>query len=172
MRRVKRLSRLAVLAFGMGLIPVPVDAGSPGGGPAAPDFELEDLQGKMVRLSKLRGGTVVLHFWATWCPHCLSEMPLLQEVDRNMGSNGTRILAINLGETYRKVERYAKEHDLRLTILLDSRGKAAQAFGVVGLPTTLLLDPQGRVIGQIDMGSLSRTELGKLLPQGSGPQEP
>jgi peroxiredoxin len=149
----------------------PARAQSPKAGDPAPDFQLQDMKGESVRLSSFRGKPVVLHFWATWCPHCLSEMPLLQEANRELCAGGTRVLAVNLGEPRRKVERYAQEHHLDLTILLDARGKAAQAFGVIGLPATVIVDAQGRIQAQIDMGSLTRDSLEKLLTSKGKPVE-
>ncbi|MCI0566578.1 MAG: TlpA family protein disulfide reductase [Acidobacteria bacterium] len=80
------------------------------------------------------------------------------------------MLAINLGEPHRKIERYAQEHGLKSTILLDSRGKAAEAFGVVGLPATLVIDPEGRFTGQIEMGNLNLESLERLISTGAGPE--
>ena len=151
-----------------GLLPLLAGAAPPAPGSKAPDFQLKDLQGNMVSLSALHGKTVVLHFWATWCPHCLAEMPLLENADRELAARGAQVLAINLGEPRRKVERYAREHGLKLAILLDTRGKAAQAFGVVGLPATVVVDREGRLAGQIDMGSLNLDALEKLIPAGAG----
>jgi peroxiredoxin len=164
----KHLKGPLVLVFLVALLPFLAGAAPPAPGSNAPDFQLKDLQGNPVRLSTLRGKTVVLHFWATWCPHCLAEMPLLENANQELTARGAQVLAINLGEPHRKVERYAQEHGLKLAILLDTRGKAAQAFGVVGLPATVVIDPQGRVTGQIDMGSLDLGSLEKLLSQKAG----
>ena len=149
-----------VLILGSSLL---LGAPPPKPGDPAPDFQLQDLKAETVRLSSLKGKPVVLHFWATWCPHCLSEMPLLQDLGRDLEAGGARVLAVNLGEPKRKVERYALEHHLDLKILLDARGKAAQAFGVIGLPATVIVDAQGRIKGQIDMGSLTRDSLNRIL---------
>ena len=130
--------------------------------PPAPDFELGALDGASVKLSDLRGKTVVLHFWATWCPHCLSEMPVLEEAVPALRSRDVEILAVNLGEPRKKVDRYVREHSLTLKVLLDGRGKVAEAYRVVGLPATVLIDPAGRLIRQIEMGSLTKSELEKL----------
>jgi len=169
MRDRNCLKSAAALVCLIGALSLLLGAAPPPPGSPAPDFQLKDLQGNMVRLSTLRGKTVVLHFWATWCPHCLSEMPLLERTSRELAARGAQVLAINLGEPHRKVERYTQEHGLKLTILLDSRGKAAQAFGVVGLPATLVIDPEGRLTGQIEMGSLNLDALEKLISTGAGP---
>jgi len=171
MRHKIRARGAAALLCLVGLLPFLAGAAPPAPGSNAPDFQLKDLQGKPVRLSTLRGKTVVLHFWATWCPHCLAEMPLLENAGQELTARGAQVLAINLGEPHKKVERYAQEHGLKLAILLDTRGKAAQAFGVVGLPATLVIDPQGRVAGQIDMGSLNLESLDKLIAPGAGHEE-
>ncbi len=150
----------AVLA---GLAAFLLAAAPPGAaGAKAPDFELGALDGATVRLSELHGKTVVLHFWATWCPHCLSEMPVLEEAAPGLRARDVEVLAINLGEPRKKVDRYVREHELTLKVLLDRGGKVAEAYRVVGLPATILVDPAGRVIRQIEMGSLSKSELEKL----------
>jgi cytochrome c biogenesis protein CcmG, thiol:disulfide interchange protein DsbE len=168
MRDENRLKSTAALLCLVGVLPILAGAAPPPPGSEAPDFQLKDLQGNMVHLSTLRGKPVVLHFWATWCPHCLSEMPLLESASRDLSARGAQVLAINLGEPRKKVERYARDHGLNFIILLDTRGKAAQAFGVVGLPATVVIDREGRVAGQIDMGSLDLGSLEKLLSQKAG----
>jgi len=156
--------RLGALAGCLaGLLFLLAGATSAKAGAQAPDFQLKDLHGKVVRLSDLRGKPVVLHFWATWCPHCLREMPLLEQSGHDLAARGIRVLAINLGEPRGKVERYVADQRLHLEILLDSRGKAAQAFGVVGLPATVVLDSEGRVAGQIDMGALTHESIDRLV---------
>jgi peroxiredoxin len=128
----------------------------------APDFELGALDGTTVHLADLRGKTVILHFWASWCTHCLSEMPVLQEAAADLRARGVEILAINLGEPRKKVERYVREHKLSFKVLLDRRGNVAQAYRVAGLPATILIDPAGRRVRDIGMGSLTKSELDRL----------
>lgn len=168
MRDRNRLKSAAALVCLIGALSLLLGAAPPPPGSPAPDFQLKNLQGSLVRLSTLRGQPVVLHFWATWCPHCLSEMPLLESASRDLSARGAQVLAINLGEPRKKVQRYARDHGLNFIILLDTRGKAAQAFGVVGLPATVVIDREGRVAGQIDMGSLDLGSLEKLLSQKAG----
>jgi peroxiredoxin len=151
--------RLAAVVFA-GLAAILLAAAPPVA--TAPDFELGGLDGATIRLSELRGKTVVLHFWATWCPHCLSEMPILEEAAPGLRSRDVEVLAINLGEPRKKVDRYVREHELTLKVLLDRGGKVAEAYRVIGLPATILVDPAGRVVRQIEMGSLSKSELEKL----------
>jgi peroxiredoxin len=138
-------------------------APGPSPGSPAPDFQLEDPAGKSVRLSSLRGEVVILHFWATWCPHCANEMPLLESLGRDTSFKGVRILAVNLGEPSRRVVQYLRDHSLSLEVLLDSRGTVAESYGVLGLPASVVVDASGKVVRGISMGSLDREALEKIL---------
>jgi len=155
-RRRRRPPFLLLLA-----LCAPLMAASPGGGPA-PSLRFEDLDGRLVTLESMRGHPVLLHFWATWCPHCRNEMPLLEEASREHQGK-LIVLGVNLAEKRRKVAAYAAEAGLTFPILLDPRGKAAAACGVLALPTTLIVDPEGRFAGQIPMGSMTREGLQEKL---------
>jgi peroxiredoxin len=132
-------------------------------GSLAPDFGLKSPQGATTRLSSLRGRIVVLHFWATWCPHCVEEMPLLAQLARENDPRRVTVLAVNLGEPARKVSRYLRSRQLSLAVLLDARGKVARAYGVAGLPSTVIVDASGRIVREISMGSLDREEFRRTL---------
>jgi peroxiredoxin len=132
-------------------------------GQPAPDFALADLQGRQIRLSDLRGQVVLVHFWATWCAHCAGEMKLLQEAVENPDRKPPRILAVNLGEPASRVREFARERRLRYPILLDRRGKVAEAYGVVGLPATLVVSADGRVVRKLEMGALSAETLKGII---------
>jgi peroxiredoxin len=153
---------LGLLALGMTCFAAAAGTG-PDRGSAAPDFELQDTAGESLRLSSLKGEVVLLHFWATWCPHCLKEMPLLASLSSELSSRGARVVAINLGEPRTKVIRYLRAHHLDLRVLLDPRGNVAKSYGVLGLPATVVVDATGRIEGEISMGGLSRDEVEKTL---------
>jgi len=170
-KRRRAPSRLAAMARGalvLGLliatVPAPrpahsAEAPGPAEGQPAPDFALDDLQGRKVRLSDLRGEVVLVHFWATWCAHCAGEMKILQQVVENSDRKPPRILAVNLGEPASRVREFAREKGLSYPILLDRRGKVAEAYGVVGLPATLVVSADGRVVRKLEMGALSAEAL-------------
>jgi peroxiredoxin len=160
----KSLGR-GILSIALVAVALTSASGAPGPAPGspAPDFRLQDTSGKSLRLSSLQGEVVVLHFWATWCPHCLTELPLLDKLAREDSFQGVRILAINLGEPARTVAEYLRSHRLDLTVLLDPRGRVATAYGVLGLPASLVVDSQGRVVKGISMGTLDRAELEAIL---------
>jgi len=131
-------------------------------GDPAPDLSLADLDGNVVSLSRLKGSVVLLRFWATWCPTCRQEMPLLEEVSRDHAGKAI-VLGINLGERKKKVAAYRAEAGLSFPILLDPRGKAASGYDVLALPTTLIVDPGGLLAGDIPMGKLDREDLERWL---------
>ncbi len=131
-------------------------------GDPAPALSLDDLDGHVMNLSRLRGSVVLLHFWATWCPTCRAEMPLLEEVSRAHAGEVV-VLGINLGERKKKVAGYIAAAGLTFPILLDPRGKVASAYDVIALPTTLIVDSHGLLAGDIPMGKLEREELERRL---------
>ncbi len=132
----------------------------------APDFALVSLTGKTYRLSDLRGKPVVLNFWATWCPPCKAEMPLLErEAARLQGQ--VVFLAINFGEPKEMVEIFQENMGFQnLILLVDEKGIAGRKYGVQALPTTFFVDAQGNIAAQhmgiLDEGNLS-AYLDKLL---------
>jgi len=122
------------------LIPVP-------NGPAAPDFILLDVDGKQHRLADYRGKVVAINFWATWCPPCLREMPSMQRLWDQLKNEDFVILAIDVGEDDETVFRFtiALDTPLEFPLLLDREGKIIAQWPVLGLPTTFIIDKQGRV---------------------------
>lgn len=85
-------------------------------------------------------------------------MPLLEETSRAYAGKLV-VLGVNLAEKRRKVVSYVAASGLTFPVLLDPRGKAAAAYGVLSLPTTLIIDPAGRIAGEIPMGSMTQREL-------------
>ncbi|WP_298294000.1 TlpA disulfide reductase family protein [Thiomonas sp.] len=117
---------------------------------AAPDFSLQDVSGKTHRLSDYRGKVVLVNFWATWCPPCRQEMPSIEKLYLAMKGRPFEVLALDQGETLNNVFAYMGQLNPSPTfpVLLDQHSEAAHAFGVVGIPTTYLLDKQGRIVRQ------------------------
>jgi peroxiredoxin len=112
----------------------------------APDFTLKDLQGNKFRLHKQIGKPVLLFFGATWCPSCRSEIPAYKEIYKNYSPQGLMVVYINIMEPAAKVARFVKANALPYKILLDEDGSVAESFGIVGVPTLILLDKEGRLI--------------------------
>ena len=126
-----------------------------GGAAAAPgaesdrpaDFTLADLDGRPVTLSRFLGKTpVLLAFWATWCPECKAAIPKINALTTGPLAEKLQIFGIDFLESREKVAQAVKSRGIRYPVLLDERGEAARAFGVVGLPTYILIGREGKVL--------------------------
>lgn len=127
-------------------------------GAAAPGFELTALDGDTVALEDYRGKAVLLNFWATWCAPCREEMPALQRLQQRLGPEGLEVVGINvdaapgemdaLARWGGDVQAFVREHGLSFDVLLDPEGGVMRRYGVTGLPTTILLDREGRVVSR------------------------
>ena len=116
----------------------------------APDFSLQSLDGREINLRQHRGNYVLINFWATWCGPCKMEMPSLEKVYQRFKSKNFSLLAISNDMFGAKiVEPYIKAHGLTFPVLLDQQLQASNKFGVVSLPTTFMIDPQGNIIGEL-----------------------
>ncbi len=110
----------------------------------APDFLLHDINGEEQKLQDYRGKVLVVNFWATWCPPCREEMPSLERARDMLRDDGVAVITIDVGEKPAAIERFLKRSPLSLPILLDSDTETASQWGAKGLPTTLIVDRQGR----------------------------
>ncbi len=115
---------------------------------AAPAFTLEDMDGERHSLGDYRGKVVMLNFWATWCPPCRREIPSMESIYQDLEEQGFVVLAVNEFEEVDHVFAYMGQLSVfpSFPILFDSDSKVSQLYGVKGLPTTLLIDKQGRVV--------------------------
>ena len=114
----------------------------------APELKFKDLVGRMHDLAELRGKVVLINFWATWCPPCRREMPSMERLAQALKGEPFVALAVDVGEDADTIEAFTSQLDTTLTfpILLDTRGHSMKAWKVAGLPTTFLVDKQGRIV--------------------------
>lgn len=113
------------------------------GVPPAPTLALPDMDGKTVDLAGYRGKVVLVNFWATWCPPCRKEFPSLGRVRKLFKPADFEVLAVNVGEDPETVFSFAATPDF--PVLFDRDSQAMARWPVKGLPTTLVLDRQGRL---------------------------
>jgi peroxiredoxin len=115
----------------------------------AKDFQLKDLDGAQVRLSDFRGKqSVLLYFWASWCPSCISIKPQVAKLRSNVSRDRLEILAINVGagDTLERLMQFQKGHPSTYPVLYDDGGKVSTAYQVQGIPLFVLIDKEGAVV--------------------------
>lgn len=126
-----------------------------------PQLTLPTVDGRPVALEQFKGKPVVLNLWATWCPPCLREMPVLQRSQQERGD--VHFVFVNQGEQAGKVQAFLAAHGLALrNVLLDSSGQAGVQLGYRALPTTLFFDAKGRLV-DTRVGELSHATLSQRL---------
>ena len=111
------------------------------------EIQLKDVYGNTVRLSDFRGKVVFLNFWATWCAACVIEMPSMEKLHRRLKDKDFVMVAINMQESDAQVKAFFEKMKLSFKALLDSNGEVATGFAVNALPTTFVLDKEGRIVG-------------------------
>lgn len=111
----------------------------------APELAARDLAGASRTLADYRGKVVLLNFWASWCPPCLREMPSLERLRARMAGRPLEIVALDSAETADEVKAYLSRMALGFPVLLDPDGSNTRRWKVFALPTSFLLDAEGRV---------------------------
>ena len=110
-----------------------------------PEITLPDFKGNTHSLPDYHGKVVLVNFWASWCPPCIYEMPELTRLKQQLADQPFEILAVNVGEKKYKVRKFTELVNFKLPVLLDTRSKTFDDWGVETLPTSFLLDASGKV---------------------------
>ena len=137
-------------------------------GEPAPNFQLRDLNGRMVALSDLRGKVVLLNFWATWCGPCRVEMPAMEQLYQTFPRKDFEILAVSTDAQGVAITRpFQQENHLTFPILHDSDFRVGLTYGARSLPMTFMVDRQGvirhQVFGARDWGAPEAQQLVQML---------
>jgi len=111
----------------------------------APDFTLKSRSGENLKLSELRGEVVMVNFWASWCGPCRQEMPLLDQLYKRFSPMGFTILGVNVEEDSAEAEKVLGEIPVSFPILFDSRNQVSKAYDINAMPSTFLVDRDGKV---------------------------
>ncbi len=109
----------------------------------AEDFTLGMADGKAFRLSEHRGKTVIVNFWATWCPPCREEMPALERLYRRHKDHGLVLVAVSIDADPKIVPPYVQASKLTFPIALDPHADVANKYGVRALPSSFVVDREG-----------------------------
>jgi thiol-disulfide isomerase/thioredoxin len=125
----------------------------------APDFSLESLDGKSVRLSDLRGKAVLLNFWATWCGPCKIEMPWFVELQNQYGAQGLQIIGVAMDDASKEdIAKFAKDMGVNYPILIGKESIGDQYGGIPALPETFFIGRDGKMVDKI-IGLKGKSEI-------------
>jgi cytochrome c biogenesis protein CcmG, thiol:disulfide interchange protein DsbE len=127
-----------------------------------PAVELRDLQGNPVALGSLNGQVVLVNNWATWCPPCKAEMPVLQDYYDTHREQNFTLVAINIGEPIEQVQAFVKDYRLSFPVWADPDEKILDALNEIHLPSSFVIDARGRMV-LYWTGSISRETLEKYV---------
>ena len=106
------------------------------------------MEGVKHNIRDYRGKPVIINFWATWCPPCRRELPSMNRAWKKIKEEGIVMIAVDVGEDEDTIFTFMGDYPIDFTVLLDSSGEISANWPVVGLPTTFVLDNQGRLVYQ------------------------
>jgi thiol-disulfide isomerase/thioredoxin len=125
----------------------------------APDFTLDTLDGKSMRLSDLRGKAVLLNFWATWCGPCKIEMPWFVELQKQYGAEGLQVVGVAMDDSGKdEIAKFAKEMGVNYPVLLGKEEVGDEYGGVPALPESFFIARDGKIVDRI-IGLKGRAEI-------------
>lgn len=114
-------------------------------GQSAPDFELPG-KASTIKLSDFKGKTVYLDFWASWCGPCKQSFPWMNEMQSRYGSKGLRVVAVNVDQKPDDAKAFLSTNPAGFEVAFDQVGKVPRAYAIKGMPTSMLIGPDGKVI--------------------------
>jgi thiol-disulfide isomerase/thioredoxin len=140
-----RMFRFLPAAIAAALLAFAWPASAADGAVPAPAFTLASRAGGDVSLADLKGQVVMINFWASWCGPCRQEFPALDQIYAKYRPMGFTLVAINVESDKANAERFLGATPVSFPILFDPENKVSGSYGVSGMPTTVLIDRQGRV---------------------------
>ena len=115
-------------------------------GDQAPNFSLEDVGGNRLKLDDLKGKGIFLNFWGTWCEPCKKEFPYMANQYKKFKNQGVEIVAVNVGESNLAVRNFMKDYGVNFPVVLDKDRQVLEAYDVTPLPTTFLINSEGKIV--------------------------
>jgi peroxiredoxin len=131
-------------------------------GDDAPNFSLIDLNGETHKLSDYKGQGVLLNFWGTWCKPCKKEMPAINEQYKQFKGQGVQVLGINIAQSDLEVSSYSDKLGVEFPIAIDKTKSVMRAYNVDPLPTTVLINKDGK-IENIITGEMTESAINQYL---------
>lgn len=123
------------------------------------------VSGEPVSLVDYRGKIVMLNFWATWCPPCREEMPVIENAFEQFHDRGFVVLAVNNAERNDRVSAFVEQYQLTFPVVLDYAADIQQQFGINGYPTSIFLDEQGEIYAA-HQGAINAAQLTQYIEDG------
>jgi cytochrome c biogenesis protein CcmG/thiol:disulfide interchange protein DsbE len=133
-------------------------------GKQAPTFSATDMSGKQVSLEDYRGKTVILNFWASWCPPCRDEAPVFSRLSSDLASQDVVVLGVAVWDQASDSKSFMQEFGLTYPNVSDDNGSIAIDYGVAGVPETFFIGPKGELLGKYP-GPLTSVEQVKSIIQ-------
>lgn len=141
MKKVTVKVATLMLASLLGLAAHALEVGQP-----APQFNLPGLQAP-VDLSSFKGKTVYLDFWASWCGPCKQSFPWMNDMQTKYKDKGLRVVAVNVDQRQADATSFLKDNPANFTVAFDADGKTPKIYAIRGMPTSVLIGPDGKVLG-------------------------
>lgn len=173
--RSTRLSRARLIAPAIAILLLPILARA---AEPAPNVTMYGLDGKPFTLASLKGKVVVLDFWASWCAPCRKSFPFMDGLQKKHAAEGLKVVGLTLEEDDDAVNGFLDAVPVGFTIARDPSEKAGEGFDVVAMPTTFLIDKEGRIVARFEGGdtsvhdkieaSVATLLAGGTLPEGTG----
>ena len=130
-----------------------------------PDFEETDVAGKPLSVSNYKGKVVLVDFWATWCRPCVGEVPNVIKAYQKFHDRGFEVIGISLDRDKDQLTTFIRQKEMPWQQCFDSQGKLSGRYGIVGIPTTYLLDRDGKIIARDLRGGALEEMLARVLPE-------
>ncbi len=162
MRRLLTIAACGVLVVAALVVVEAVSGTASSASRAAPALPSSVLQGPPATLASLRGRPAVVHFWASWCGPCTREAPQIATLGRSLAGRAT-LVGVDWSDNPANARRFLRQHGWHFPVLRDGSGQAGQAYRIVGLPTTFIVDARGRITKRIT-GPITEQQILSALP--------
>ncbi|NNK14087.1 MAG: TlpA family protein disulfide reductase [Desulfofustis sp.] len=161
---IRQITIAVIFAWLIALMPQPY-VGDVKAAPQMPSFELEDVvSGDPISSSSFQGKSLLITFWATWCPPCIQEIPNLIKLQNEYGANGFSVVAISVDQEKGVVQKMVNRKEINYPVMMADKAVTRDFGGVYGIPTSFLVSKKGTVVKRYS-GFIPHSVLVKDLQQ-------